>query len=99
MRGITVSILLAAPAVAQKGQALKDGLPGELLFSGSSSTRFSGGAYQNGQAEELVGEFIAQELTAAFSQDMIHAAHELNGPTFAHAILTTIELVASLPHE
>ena len=27
----------------------------------------------------------------------MHAAHELNGPTFAHAILTTDELIAALP--
>jgi hypothetical protein len=27
---------------------------------------------------------------------MMHAAHELNGPTFAHAILTTNELVNAL---
>jgi hypothetical protein len=27
---------------------------------------------------------------------LVHAAHELNGPTFAHAILTTDELIASL---
>ena len=27
----------------------------------------------------------------------MYAAHELNGPTFAHAILTTAELVAALP--
>jgi len=28
---------------------------------------------------------------------MMHAAHELNGPTFAHAIVTTDELLAALP--
>jgi hypothetical protein len=28
----------------------------------------------------------------------MHAAHELNGPNFAHAILTTAELIASLPN-
>ncbi len=27
----------------------------------------------------------------------MHAAHSLNGPTFAHAILTTRELVTALP--
>jgi hypothetical protein len=26
----------------------------------------------------------------------MHAAHDLNGPTFAHAILTTPELLAAL---
>jgi len=28
----------------------------------------------------------------------MHAAHEVNEPRFAHAILTTVELVALLPH-
>lgn len=36
------------------------------------------------------------DATAAFSRDMMRAAHELNGPTYAHAILTTSELVAAL---
>ena len=27
----------------------------------------------------------------------MHAAHDLNGPTCAHAILTTPELLAALP--
>ena len=30
---------------------------------------------------------------------MMHAAHELNGPTFAHAIVTTEELVATLAQQ
>jgi len=29
----------------------------------------------------------------------MHAAHELHGPTFAHAILTTAELVAALSRQ
>ncbi len=28
----------------------------------------------------------------------MHAAHELNGPSFAHAILTTDELIAAFGH-
>ena len=28
----------------------------------------------------------------------MHAAHDLNGPTFAHAILASKELIARLPH-
>ncbi len=40
---------------------------------------------------------LVRDATAAFSKEMMHAAHELNGPTFAHAILTTAELVAALP--
>jgi hypothetical protein len=32
----------------------------------------------------------------AYEREMMHAAHELNGPTFAHGILTTAELVATL---
>ena len=32
------------------------------------------------------------DATAAFSHDHLHATHVLNGPTFAHAILTTQEI-------
>lgn len=40
---------------------------------------------------------LVKDATAAFSQEMMHAAHVLNGPTYAHAILSTSELVESLP--
>ncbi len=40
---------------------------------------------------------LVRDATAAFSHDMMHAAHELNGPTFAHAILTAAEVIAALP--
>jgi nicotinamidase-related amidase len=40
---------------------------------------------------------LVRDATAAFSPTMMHAAHELNGPTFAHAIVTTDELLAALP--
>jgi nicotinamidase-related amidase len=40
---------------------------------------------------------LVKDATAAFTEEMMYAAHELNGPTFAHAILTTTELVAALP--
>ena len=40
---------------------------------------------------------LVKDATAAFTEEMMYAAHELNGPTFAHAILTTSELVAALP--
>ena len=39
---------------------------------------------------------LVRDATAAFKPEMMHSAHELNGPTFAHAILTTDELVAAL---
>jgi nicotinamidase-related amidase len=39
---------------------------------------------------------LVTDATAAFSPDMMHAAHKLNGPTYAHAILTTTELIAAL---
>jgi nicotinamidase-related amidase len=39
---------------------------------------------------------LVRDATAAFSAEMMHAAHELNGPTFAHAIVTTSELVDTL---
>jgi len=40
---------------------------------------------------------LVKDATAAFTEEMMYAAHELNGPTFAHAIVTTAELVAALP--
>jgi nicotinamidase-related amidase len=40
---------------------------------------------------------LVRDATAAITREMMHAAHELNGPTYAHAILTTRELVAALP--
>jgi nicotinamidase-related amidase len=40
---------------------------------------------------------LVKDATAAFSPDRMHAAHELNGPTYAHKILTTAELIAALP--
>jgi nicotinamidase-related amidase len=39
---------------------------------------------------------LISDATAAFSQDGMHAAHEINGPRFAHAILTA-ELPALVP--
>lgn len=40
---------------------------------------------------------LVKDATAAFTQEMMHAAHELNGPTYAHALLTTHELLEALP--
>jgi len=40
---------------------------------------------------------LVRDATAAFSAEAMHAAHVVNGPTFAHAILTTSELMATLP--
>jgi nicotinamidase-related amidase len=39
---------------------------------------------------------LVTDATAAFSQEMMHAAHQLNGPTYAHEILTTAELISAL---
>jgi nicotinamidase-related amidase len=40
---------------------------------------------------------LIRDATAAYTKEMMHAAHELNGPTYAHAILNTGELIAALP--
>jgi nicotinamidase-related amidase len=40
---------------------------------------------------------LITDATAAFEQAGMHAAHEVNGPLFAHAMLTTEELLALLP--
>jgi nicotinamidase-related amidase len=40
---------------------------------------------------------LVTDATAAFSHDGLRAAHKINGPRYAHAILTTDELLAQLP--
>ncbi|MDM8177833.1 MULTISPECIES: isochorismatase family cysteine hydrolase [Olivibacter] len=42
---------------------------------------------------------LVKDATAAFTKEMMHAAHVLNGPTYAHLILTTEELVKALPRK
>jgi nicotinamidase-related amidase len=37
---------------------------------------------------------LVKDATDASSPEAMHAAHAINGPTYAHAILTTAELVA-----
>ncbi len=37
------------------------------------------------------------DAAAACDQDGMHAAHEVDGSRFAHALLTTEELLARLP--
>jgi nicotinamidase-related amidase len=39
---------------------------------------------------------LVRDATAAFSPEAMHAAHEINGPTYAHAILSTSEFCAAL---
>jgi len=45
----------------------------------------------------MCGSTTIKDATAAFSHEGMHAAHEVNGPTFAHAILTTEEILSLLP--
>ena len=39
---------------------------------------------------------LVKDATAAFSPEAMHAAHAINGPTYAHAIFTAEELLARL---
>ncbi len=39
---------------------------------------------------------LVRDATAAFSQEAMAAAHDINAPTFAHAIMTTAELLTVL---
>jgi nicotinamidase-related amidase len=39
---------------------------------------------------------LVKDATAAFSREGMHAAHAINGPAYAHAIVTTEELLAQL---
>ena len=40
---------------------------------------------------------LVRDATAAFGHEQMHAAHEINGPAFAHAILNTDEVIEALP--
>lgn len=40
---------------------------------------------------------LVRDATAAFSAAAMHAAHEINAPSFAHAVHTTAELLELLP--
>lgn len=40
---------------------------------------------------------LVRDATAAFSAAAMHAAHEINAPSYAHAVHTTEELLALLP--
>lgn len=40
---------------------------------------------------------LVKDATAAFKREMMHAAHELNGPTYAHSIVDTRALIQALP--
>jgi nicotinamidase-related amidase len=39
---------------------------------------------------------LVRDATAAFSSEAMHAAHKINGPTYAHSILSTSELLAAI---
>lgn len=39
---------------------------------------------------------LVRDATAAFSAEAMHAAHALDGPTYAHAIVTTDEFIAAM---
>jgi nicotinamidase-related amidase len=39
---------------------------------------------------------LVRDATAATSHEAMHAAHDINAPSFAHAVLTTAELLAAL---
>jgi nicotinamidase-related amidase len=39
---------------------------------------------------------LVKDATAAFSQEALHAARAINGPTYAHAIVTAEELIPQL---
>ena len=42
---------------------------------------------------------LVRDATAAASREAMHAAHDINAPTFAHAILTTAQILDALPKD
>jgi len=39
---------------------------------------------------------LVRDATAAFGHEQMHAAHDINGRTYAHAIVTSDELVGAI---
>jgi nicotinamidase-related amidase len=39
---------------------------------------------------------LVKDATTAFGPEAMHAAHAINGPTFAHAIVTTEDFIPQL---
>ena len=39
---------------------------------------------------------LVRDATSAFTREAMHAAMNIDGPTYAHVILTTTELLAAL---
>ncbi|MGR3805306.1 isochorismatase family cysteine hydrolase [Marinibacterium profundimaris] len=39
---------------------------------------------------------LVRDATAAFSPEAMHAAHEINAPSYAHAVLTSTDLITQL---
>jgi nicotinamidase-related amidase len=39
---------------------------------------------------------LVRDATAAYTHEAMHAAMNIDGPTFAHEILTTVELVSAI---
>jgi nicotinamidase-related amidase len=42
---------------------------------------------------------LVTDATAAYTRELMRVAHELSAPTFAHAILKTADVLATLPKE
>lgn len=40
---------------------------------------------------------LVKDATSAFSEEAMHVSHDVNAPFYAHAVLTTAELLAKLP--
>ena len=41
---------------------------------------------------------LVRDATAAFKPEAMHAAHAINGPTYAHQVVGSAELIAALQH-
>ena len=97
-RGITIIELMVGIAAGMLIVAAMS-----LLFAnnsrGRAETERASQKIENGRYAMELGFHVTlvRDATAAFTKEMMHAAHELNGPTYAHAILYTQELIAALP--
>jgi nicotinamidase-related amidase len=74
---------------------LKQRFIGKIILTGMTANTCVE-ATARGGAELGYQVTLVRDATAAFSTEAMHAAHDINGPTFAHAIVTTDAVINAL---
>jgi hypothetical protein len=72
-------------------------LKSSVIVGGLAGTALLAQTQTGGSKEASASIYSVKHATAAFSKDAMHAAHAVNGPTYAPAITTTSALLEALP--